>query len=246
MSTHLDFLLGIKNGYLWFFIRLGLFRRCRYLTFVLRDNTKLKVRASKADGWAVWAVFLRKIYTPSVFSVEKSDVVIDIGAYIGTFSVLAGKKGAKVFSFEPIPDNFKLAAENIRLNGLKNVDLSPFGVAGISEDRRFFVPKSALDSCNLYNKLDNYVDVKCLTLKDIFKDKNLTCIDLLKMDCEGAEYEILFNTPQKVLRMIRRICLEYHSHKQHSPSQLKKFLEKNGFSVYMKADLDMMYAQRSY
>ncbi len=65
--------------------------------------------------------------------VKKSDVVLDIGANIGYYTLilakLVGKKG-RVFAFEPDPTNFALLKKNISINGYKNVILVPKAVAG--------------------------------------------------------------------------------------------------------------------
>lgn len=64
----------------------------------------------------------------------------------------------------------------------------------------------------------------------------LSSVDFLKMDCEGAEYEIIKKTPKNILSKIKFIALEYHLKEQYaclpnSPLELIKKLEEAGFSV---------------
>ena len=58
--------------------------------------------------------------------------------------------------------------------------------------------------------------------------------DILKIDCEGAEFEILYNLPQEYFKRIEKIRLEYHNHlsdKKNNSEYLMEFLKKNGFKV---------------
>jgi len=73
--------------------------------------------------------------------------------------------------------------------------------------------------------------------------------DLLKLDCEGAEYPILMNAPQTVLRRIHRIIMEYHDRAGcYTHTDLETFLIANGFRVcthpnFVHADLGYLYAE---
>jgi hypothetical protein len=70
------------------------------------------------------------------------------------------------------------------------------------------------------------------------------------MDCEGAEYPILLNTPDELLKKIDRIVLEYHDNvTDYTHQDLKKFLSEGGYKVkitpnFVHADLGYLYAQR--
>ena len=73
---------------------------------------------------------------------------------------------------------------------------------------------------------------------------------MLKLDCEGAEYNILFGAPDETLKRIRRIVMEYHdSLTSHTHRDLVKFLSEKGFHVqvtpnYVHDDLGYLYASR--
>jgi FkbM family methyltransferase len=74
-------------------------------------------------------------------------------------------------------------------------------------------------------------NIKLLTLEQLFAETTTDYCDLLKMDCEGAEYDILLTAPDSVLRRIRAIVCEYHSTSQHGPAQLLERLTESGFRV---------------
>ncbi|MDP1710367.1 MAG: FkbM family methyltransferase [candidate division WWE3 bacterium] len=106
------------------------------------------------------------------------------------------------------------------------------GVAGRSGKRAFFLARfSPLSS--FFVRRGNKISVDCVTLKDIFKKHSLETLDLLKLDCEGAEYEILYETPPEILKRIKEIRLEYHllPAKRANPDDLTDFLCRHGFAL---------------
>jgi hypothetical protein len=113
------------------------------------------------------------------------------------------------------------------------------GVAGRTGKRTFFLTRfSPLNS--FFGGSGDKISVDCLTLEDIFKKHRLKKLDLLKLDCEGAEYEILYETPAEILAKIKEIRLEYHlpagrqgvlPAKKFNPDALTDFLLHRGFAL---------------
>jgi hypothetical protein len=92
-----------------------------------------------------------------------------------------------------------------------------------------------------------------VSLKDIFAKNKIPRVDFLKMDCEGAEYEILFNCQENILRKIDKIVIECHNtDKNKRLLSLKKFLEDNKFRAKilygdknsMTMSAPMLYAKK--
>ena len=82
----------------------------------------------------------------------------------------------------------------------------------------------------------NPVVVDTTSLEDFVDRAGIKKIDFLKMDCEGAEYDILMNCPQRILSMIQRIGMEYHfCEDKKDPQVLVDILEDNGFKVTMSS-----------
>jgi hypothetical protein len=75
--------------------------------------------------------------------------------------------------------------------------------------------------------------VKCTTLEDIMRENKLRKIDLLKMDCEGAEYNILYNTTPELYAKINCIALETHagSGEKENHDALLAFLKSAGYQT---------------
>jgi tRNA G37 N-methylase Trm5 len=84
-------------------------------------------------------VWLYEIYNPKGFEIKKDDLVIDIGANVGSFSIFAANKGARVFSFEPDKKNFEMIKKNIHQNNFQNKIIAiNKGVTSKTERREFF------------------------------------------------------------------------------------------------------------
>ena len=73
--------------------------------------------------------------------------------------------------------------------------------------------------------------VPSTTLERIFLDNHVENCQLLKLDCEGAEYEILFDTSREILNRIQNISMEYHQVPEYTISDLTKYLKDIGFDV---------------
>jgi len=75
------------------------------------------------------------------------------------------------------------------------------------------------------------ITVDTTTLDNIFKENRIEKCDLLKIDCEGAECEILFNASKENIRNIKEIVGEHHQIEHCDREEFKKFLENSGFTV---------------
>jgi hypothetical protein len=92
--------------------------------------------------------------------------------------------------------------------------------------------------------------VDAISLESALAKLNITQLDLLKMDCEGAEYEILLNTSPEILRLVKRIIMEYHDlDAQRAHPILVDFLQQQGYQVTCRennvhAEIGYLYAEQ--
>lgn len=129
--------------------------------------------------------------------VKKGMVVIDVGANIGYFTLLAsrlvGEEG-KVFAFEPEPYNYSLLCRNVRANGCSNVITIQKAVFSKSGKMSLFLEKRNLGGHSLSKAgiLDRAgsIAVEVTSLDEFFQNKGFR-IDIVKMDTEGSEMGIL-------------------------------------------------------
>jgi len=213
----------------------------------LRNGIKQKIRKDdEMDRWVINEIWIHEIYSPSGFEIKESDTVIDIGGHIGTFSMFAAMhaKNGKIFTFEPFPENYGVLKENIALNKFTNVEMINLGVSSEKCIRRIYINEKGSCCNSMYVENENFIDVKCITLEDIFNDYKIEKCNFLKIDCEGEEYEIIFATPDEIFEKIDKISLEYHDEfvKKYNVGMLKEFLEKKGYRITVKQP--MLYATK--
>jgi hypothetical protein len=78
------------------------------------------------------------------------------------------------------------------------------------------------------------IEIECVSLQQVFEANKIQICDLLKIDCEGAEYDILYNLPDVFFSRIKEIRLEFHNHLQNTlntGAALAEFLKSKGFQI---------------
>lgn len=205
----------------------------------LRDGTRFKVR-SLFDIWIVVENCLGHVYEYENFHIEKNWVVLDVGAGIGDFSIDTAKKcvNGRVYAFEPFAGSFELLQENIRINNIQNI-VAVMSAVG-AETKPMQLDASFHDPV-LYSTIQKNRDtgdqliVQGVGLDDAIKSLCGQICNLVKLDCEGAEFDIIFNASTQTIKQIERICLEYHDGMtEYNHVDLVRFLQDRNFSVVLK------------
>jgi FkbM family methyltransferase len=200
---------------------------------IIRFRSGLRIKINDpSDASSVSVIFFKREYG----TVKRNSVVLDIGANKGYFSVYAvnAAENIVVYSFEPIKDTYDSILENIKLNDFQHT-ITPFnkGVAGSGGIRIFSITSSISNSMVFDLNSEKQEKVECITLETIMKENKLSKVDLIKMDCEGAEYEIFYNTPKSYLKRISEIRMEYHKIDDDTLNvqSLINFMKNNRFEV---------------
>ena len=200
----------------------------------LRSGLTFEVAHKERSLPILMEVMQRRVYAPGL-ALGESPVVIDIGGHIGAFTMFTMQQAprARVLVFEPEPLSFELLQRNIGMNGFSDrVIASRRAVCGTGGTRTLFASGSSpVNSLFRHNTQAVPVSVPCTTLAEIFARHRIDRCDLLKIDCEGAEYEILYSAPSDVLARVQRIVLEWHGIPGHTPEALEQFLRSQGFST---------------
>ena len=158
----------------------------------------------------------------------KDKVVIDVGSNIGDTAIYFALHGAKkIIGLEPFPKNYELANKNIITNNLS--DKIIMLLAGCSSEKRFIKidPEYESNHESKFIEFQHGKQIPLLTLEDIIIQYNVPFGSILKMDCEGCEYDTISSTSEKILKRFSHIQIEYH----FGYMNLKKKLEKCGFNV---------------
>ncbi len=216
-----------------------------------------KVRG-KMDVWSVKEALIDRFYAAENFIPKDGWTIVDIGAGIGEFTLYAaaGMPQSRIFAYEPFPGSFNLLLENIALNGLTNIQTCQKAVW--AERGRLLLDTSGGEPLQLVSKAASeharrpgLIEVDCLSLVDVLSENGLSSVDLLKLDCEGAEYSILLDTPASILARIDRIVMEYHDAAgPHRHEEMVDNLRSHGYQVHIipnqvHADLGYLFARRS-
>jgi FkbM family methyltransferase len=186
----------------------------------------LALSSDRDDIATVLVVFLRGEYG----RIPEGGTVVDIGANIGAFAVYAARQGAaRVYSIEPSRESFDTLNENIRLNGAGGrIQAFRKVLAGQSGETVDFPVRSC--SYNSIGDIENtkleMEPVETTTLADFLESQGVGEVDLLKLDCEGAEKTIVLDSPDSVWSGILRVRMEYHGAYDR---QLRERLESLGF-----------------
>lgn len=152
--------------------------------------------------------------------------VIDIGANIGDSTVWFGIMGAsKIIALEPYPYSFRFANQNLTLNNLESIVV--LLNAGYGKDGSIQIEDKISNIGTVLEEHEGGTKIPIISLKTILERyKLLNAKLLLKMDCEGCEYNIL-TEPEEILNKFNKIVIEYHN----GYEDLEHKLEKSGFIV---------------
>jgi FkbM family methyltransferase len=210
--------------------------------FVLNGRKGFVKMLSDADESVFNEIFVEKEYKIlDGFIKDAKFPIFDIGAHKGMFSIYARCLNGVVpiFAFEPDEDNIRCLKENLKMNRVNGVVVKGVAVAGSKGHRELFL---SADSHNhsivnrwLIDGEPKIRSVDCVCLDDVFEKYNLPRVSVMKMDCEGAEFEILGNLSSDILNKVDVFYIEYHKYfDSFDPALLKKIFEKNKFKVSMK------------
>ena len=127
-----------------------------------------------------------------ISKMSAENVLWDIGANIGLYSVFAGNCGLNVFAFEPSPTNFWLLNQNVALNNLASVKCLPLAVAGGTEIVNFTVDLSpAAAGTNQISDKSSGTLVQAYSINDLVQSAACSWPNHLKIDVDGIELDIL-------------------------------------------------------
>lgn len=231
-------------------------RRFREELVELDDGVSFLVRAGTHDAGIVREVWRDGAYPIERVALGANDTVIDVGAQIGTFSVLAARTPARVIALEPAPINAALLARNLARNDLRRVEvhhlaLGPHGRSEIDLHQSY----TNTGGASILERIGPRVRVPCVSLGGLLERFGLARLKLLKVDVEGGEYPIFYSTPADVLARIEHVFVEAETHPlmrapdrpewpAYSPAGLTAFLEAHGFVVERVQGAATLHARR--
>lgn len=252
-ARYLALINNVTNYNEYFFNKSS--RKNRSLHFVTKPNA-IAFDVPESLYQVFKELFMIDVYDIKnlIKKIPSKPVIIDIGANAGFFDVLLLSKmqQAKIFAYEPIPSNVAVIKKIVTDNSLhQNVLLYQKAVTGLpvngldlfmedTDDNQ--VVASIFDGFNKSNT--KKIHIPSITLTEILDDINLPNIDLLKMDCEGSEYDIIYNTKPEYIRRINHMEIEVHDvdDNKNNVQYFNRFLVELGYKTNFTPINNFCYA----
>ena len=183
-----------------------------HLALCEEDGLYVAYRKGTADELVLKHSLRRDIFLPGVpeYRPQPSDTVIEVGAHIGTFTVLIARQVGRIYAIEASRESFDYLRVNCLLNRSDNV--RPFhlalgqesGLATLYHDRENWGHTTMKQLSSVSET------VSMTTLTDFMADQRIDRCDFLRMNCEGAEFPILLHTPRETLERVGAMLVSYH------------------------------------
>jgi FkbM family methyltransferase len=207
------------------------------------DGLTITMRKNYADAMTIAEIFVGNTYVRDL-TLPANPVVIDVGGFIGDFSLYAVKRlnARRVIVCEPSPRNWALLVKNIANNRYED-RIEPVNkavTAGGNVMMNIDAPDESQCMVSAYYRSEQPLSaVPGISLGDLLRDHAVESVDLLKIDCEGGEFAILESTPADVLSRIRNIVFEYHQIEGlwAKLKSVKRRLRREGYVLHTRGGL---------
>jgi FkbM family methyltransferase len=166
-------------------------------------------------------------------------VFFDVGANIGSYALSLHRKAKKIYAFEASKTNINYLEDNIRANGIDNIKTINKAIS--SEDNRnikIYLSPDAGGNHSIYDKFDGkYENIKTITLDSFYHRNNIEEIDIIKIDVEGAEFDVIKGANQTLNKFKPLLIIEFCSTNASAAgfqlSDLYFHLKNLGYESYM-------------
>lgn len=182
-------------------------------------------------------------YSQSGVRVNKGDVVVDVGANVGEYSLAVSGIASKIIALEPDANHHKCLVLNAK--GKTNIVCEDLALGDADGKKELFVASMNNDSSFIEPEYWRYkIEIKTVTLKTLMQRHNLSHIDFLKVEAEGYEPEIL-EASLPVLGFVRKVAVDGGPERsgKYTKDRCASILENAGFHVAMSGDI--VFAKRS-
>jgi FkbM family methyltransferase len=182
----------------------------RRMQFRTRAGPTLETEVGNA--WPIVEIFRDGHYD---IPIDWSDVdrVLDVGGHVGAFATWLAVRApnARVDVFEPEPRNFADLVANIARNQLGDRLIAVNAAVGARDERRVLTAPIRRDMSSFAPGAGRKIEVECVSLDRHIREGVAAPVDVVKLDCEGAEWEILPSLTDESLRLVRHFLIEFHA-----------------------------------
>jgi FkbM family methyltransferase len=170
-------------------------------------------------------------YVQNVFVLKKNDVIIDVGAHIGTYSIPKAKdvgNEGKIIALEPNPKNAKILQKNISFNKLNNIIMFEKAASSKNEFVELYLSNDPMLSMITDKENEETIKIECIILDSLISKLKLQKVDWLKIDAEGSEIKVLEGAKMILEKFHPKIIVEV---RKENEGKLKELLFQNKYDV---------------
>lgn len=185
----------------------------------------------------VYELFVEDSYSLAWFTAGlTAPTIVDIGAHVGCFSLAVADQlpGSHVTSFEATPSTFEYLERNVVGNAMEDrISIHATAVSGAAGTIEFAETGTGSGHngvLHLGSPGTTTIRVPSVTMRDAF-DLAGRPVDVVKIDAEGAEYDMILSSSAEDWLPVRRVVMEYHGVEGHSWKELESFFEATGLRV---------------
>lgn len=214
---------------------------------ILPDGNLLLCSWRDGPFWT-WAIIEEIYYFRAYemfFKPEKNFTIIDVGAHIGIYTLKAAKnvgKRGRVIAIEPENRNFELLVKNVKINRYKNVIPVKLALSNFEGKARLYIKSLTLShslqkdveihkECASARKIIDITEVTVMSMSNLMNELGILKIDLLKIDAEGAEFEVLKGSENLLAqhRISKIVVAAYHT--SDEVKIIEEYLGKLGYKI---------------
>jgi FkbM family methyltransferase len=176
------------------------------------------------------------------FNTKQGDIVVDVGAHMGKYTIIASKRvgaNGKVIAIEAHPGNYEMLNHNIKLNGLTNVIPLNYAVYSKESKIKLYMPDEesgyTMHHSVMFNYLsskyplqgkdnEKFIEVNANTLDNLLQKNGISQVNWIKIDVEGAEFEVLKGSAN-ILSRSKDISLLIEIHNPGDTNHYKQIID---------------------
>lgn len=201
------------------------------------DGYRIAYRLHSVDSEVLGHSFGADIFFSAIpgYHLPADGVVLDVGAHIGTFTVLAATRvpRGRVYAVEASRETFQLLHLNVGLNSRANVVAEHLALADRNGEVALYHDPEGNYGHSITKPLSPSTErVRGESLETFMHSRGIAAVALAKFNCEGAEFRILLPASRDTLRRIQKMIVLYHCDLvQESAHRLRDHLAAAGFAV---------------
>jgi FkbM family methyltransferase len=184
------------------------------ITTRLRNGVTIVSPAARPSWWPTFEMFAEDVYHVcdlSDVSLAPGDVILDVGAHIGTAAVLLARRwpDATLVCLEPNPHTFAYLERNLSANGVRSKAFNEAIGAADGTATLFGADEASCEASTSFQVGGSSREVAVAAFERVMREAPGP-VRIVKLDCEGAEHEVLEASTPELWSDVEVVLLEYH------------------------------------